>query len=151
MDFDPQSLRVQFLQHGLRSAGELARSAKVSQPIDVSVGHFSTIWQRDAVSYAIQSHALATDQPSVLNVTGPGTHETRAVAMRFGEYCGMEPAFTGQEEETAWLNDASKAHGLFGLPETTVNQMIEWVAGWLLEGYPTHGKQTGFEKRDGNF
>jgi len=32
MDFDPQSLRVQFLQHGVRSAGELARSAKVSQP-----------------------------------------------------------------------------------------------------------------------
>ncbi len=32
MELDPQSLRVQFLRHGVRSAGELARSAKVSQP-----------------------------------------------------------------------------------------------------------------------
>ena len=32
MEFKPQSLRLQFLQHGVRSAEELARSARVSQP-----------------------------------------------------------------------------------------------------------------------
>jgi hypothetical protein len=29
--------------------------------------------------------------------------------------------------------------------------MIGWVAAWLRQGGATHGKPTGFEKRDGQF
>lgn len=41
MNFDPSSLRLQFLRHGVRSAGELAGEAGVSQPtISRALGQF---------------------------------------------------------------------------------------------------------------
>jgi len=130
---------------------DIACKVLCNEPVDVSMGHFTAIWQRDAVSFGLQAHTLATDAPSILNVTGSGTHETRAVALRFAELFGKQPVFTGTEAGEAWLNNSAKAHGLFGLPETPMEQMIEWVAAWLLAGNPTLGKPTGFEKRDGNF
>ena len=130
---------------------DIASKVLCDEPVDVTMGHFNAIWQRDAVSYGIQAHALASKEPFIMNATGAGTYATRDVALRFGSYFGKLPIFTGSEEKTAWLNNASKAQNLFGLPETTMDEMIEWVATWLLAGHPTLGKPTGFEKRDGNF
>jgi hypothetical protein len=58
---------------------------------------------------------------------------------------------TGTEADTAWLNNAAHAHRLFGPPLTSVEQMIQWISEWLLQGGETWGKPTGFEKRDGRF
>ena len=76
MDFDPQSLRVQFLQHGVRSAGELARSAKVSQPtISRALGKLSVslvrIGRGRATRYGLANpiEELGSDWP--LYVIGP--------------------------------------------------------------------------------
>jgi len=130
---------------------DIATKVLNDTPVDVTMGHFNIIWQRDAVAYTLQAHAHAASLPFVLNVTGPGTHKTRDVALKFGEIFGKQVTFTGVEAETAWLNNAGKSHRLFGPPEVTMEQMIQWVAAWLAAENPTHGKPTGFEKRDGNF
>lgn len=76
MDLDPQSLRVQFLQHGVRSAGELARTAKVSQPtISRALGKFAEslvrIGRGRATRYGLANpiEELGSDWP--LYVIGP--------------------------------------------------------------------------------
>lgn len=75
----------------------------------------------------------------------------RDLANRLGELLGREPVFTGKEADTAWISDASLSHRLFGLPETSLDEMLEYVAAWQVAGFPTLNKPTGFEKRDGNF
>jgi nucleoside-diphosphate-sugar epimerase len=130
---------------------DIASKVLARKPIDVSTGHFNVIWQRDAVAHIIQAHAFASDQPFILNVTGPRAYDVRTIATQFAKYFGEEPIFTGSEAPTAWLNDASLSHRLLGPPGTSIEQMIEWTAAWLSAGYPTFDKPTGFEKRDGSF
>ena len=86
-----------------------------------------------------------------MNATGAGTYATRDVALRFGSYFGKLPIFTGSEEKTAWLNNASKSVQLFGAPTATVDQMLAWVAGWVKRDGKTLNKPTHFETRDGKF
>ena len=128
-------------------AGKVLRG----EPVDVTMGHVNLIWQRDAVAHTLMAHELASTASFILNVTGPGVLKVRDLAGQFGKIFGRNPQFIGQEAETAWLNDASLSHRLFGEPETRIDQMIEWTAAWLQEGRATFHKHTGFEKRDGNF
>jgi nucleoside-diphosphate-sugar epimerase len=130
---------------------DIAQKVLRGEAVDVSTGHVNLIWQRDAVAQTILSHELASTAPFIINLTGPGVYRVRDLALRFGEIFGRVPIFSGQEADTAWLNDASHSHRLFGAPETSLDQMIEWVAAWQLQGHKTLGKPTGFEKRDGNF
>jgi len=130
---------------------DIAQKVLRDEPVDVTMGHVNLIWQRDAVGQTILSHELASTAPFIINITGAGVHRVHDLAVRFGEIFGRTPTFTGEEAPTAWLNDASRSHRLFGLPETPLEQMIEWVAAWQLQGLKTLGKPTGFEKRDGNF
>lgn len=130
---------------------DIAQKVLRGEPVDVTMGHVNLIWQRDAVAQTLLAHEHASTAPFVINITGTATHRVRNLAARFGEIFGREPIFTGEEAETAWLNDASLSHSLFGLPQTSVAQMIEWIAAWQLQGLKTWGKPTGFEKRDGNF
>lgn len=130
---------------------DIAQKVLRDEPIDVTMGHVNLIWQRDAVAHTLLAHELASPAPFVINITGPGVHRVRDLAESLGRLLGRTPRFTGTEASTAWLNDASRSHGLFGKPETTLEQMLEWVAAWQLQGLSTLGKPTGFEKRDGNF
>ena len=57
----------------------------------------------------------------------------------------------GTEAETAWLNNASYSHRLFGTPPTSLATMLTWTAAWRRQGGETWGKPTGFERRDGRF
>jgi nucleoside-diphosphate-sugar epimerase len=130
---------------------DLAQKILKGEPIDVSMGYANLIWQRDAVAHSILAHELASTVPFLINVTGPGTHRVRDLAAQLGALLGRKPAFIGQEADTAWISDASLSHRLFGLPETSLDQMLEWVAAWQMAELPTLNKPTGFEKRDGNF
>ncbi len=75
----------------------------------------------------------------------------RDLAARLGNLLDREPVIIGEEADTAWISDASLSHRLFGLPETSLDQMLEWIAAWQSAELPTLNKPTGFEKRDGNF
>ena len=64
---------------------------------------------------------------------------------------GIEPIFTGKEQDTAWLNNAAKAQARFGAPEVSVEQMLDWISDWLMANGETLGKPTHFQTRDGNY
>lgn len=130
---------------------DIAQKVFQGLPIDVTTGHVNVIWQRDAVARTVLAHEHASPTPFILNVTGPEVLRVRDLAARFGEILGQTPQFEGTEEPTAWLSDASLAEKLFGPPETSLDEMISWIATWVATGQPTLGKPTGFEKRDGKF
>ena len=130
---------------------DVAQKVRARQPIDVTMGYVNVIWQRDALAHVIQSAALAASPAIPLNVAGPEIVTVRSVASRFGEMFGVPVAFTGHEAPTAWLNDATMAHERFGEPETSVEQMMTWIAAWLDSGAPLWGKPTAFENRAGNY
>lgn len=122
-----------------------------NEPVDVTMGHANVIWQRDANAVALASLTHAACPPFVLNVTGPETLSIRAVAQRFAGLLDREARVVGQEAPTAWLNNASQAHRLFGAPTVSANQLIEWTADWVRRGGATLSKPTHFEVRDGQF
>src|SRR5690606_39867917 len=105
----------------------------------------------DANEVALRAFAHCTAPPTILNLTGPETASVRRLAERLGERLGREPVFVGEEQGTALLNDASRAHALFGYPKLPLNTAVDWVAEWLAQGGETHGKPTKFQVRTGKF
>lgn len=130
---------------------EIAKAVKEGTPIDVSMGQVNVIWQGDANEMAIRSLLLCDSPPVTLNITGPETVSVRWMAERFGELLGTVPQFTGTEQSTALLNNASQSHRLFGYPRVTLRQMMEWTAGWVEAGGNTLNKPTHFQERAGAF
>jgi nucleoside-diphosphate-sugar epimerase len=130
---------------------DIAKKVLNEEPIDVTMGYVNLIWQNDALNQIIQCLSLADTPPIPINITGSGVHSVRDIARRFGELFNKEPLLTGTEAETAWLSNASKAHGLFGKPSVELDTLLQWIAGWLLENGKTFNKPTGFERRDGKF
>ncbi|MCA9213806.1 MAG: NAD(P)-dependent oxidoreductase [Planctomycetales bacterium] len=130
---------------------DIAQKVLQDEEVSLDTGYANVIWQGDAVAHVIQSLSHVSAPPFILNVTGPGILKVRDVATMFGERFGRTPRFVGQPKETAWLNDASLSHQLFGLPAVTVTQMIDWIADWLQQGKETLNKPTQFEVRDGKY
>lgn len=130
---------------------DLAQTILAGKPVDLSTGYANVIWQGDALSHIVQSLAHAASPPFVLNVTGPGVLRVHDLALALGRRLGREVRFQGREAPTAWLNNASLSHRLFGPPPVSVEQMMDWIADWLLAGGDTLGKPTHFENRDGSY
>lgn len=130
---------------------EVARSVKNKKPIDLRMGHVNVIWQGDANELAIRSLTVCDSPPLTLNVTGPETVSIRWLAERIGEQLGIRPVFENEENHTALLSNASRAHQLFGYPQVSLRQMIEWVVEWVKEGGMTFDKPTHFQERQGVF
>lgn len=130
---------------------DIASRVKRGEPVELETGHVNVIWQRDALAYAIRALDLAATPARPLNVTGPGVWSVRWIAQRFAWHFGVAAEFRGREAPTAWLNDAGELHRLLGLPSAGIEEMISWVAAWILQGGKTWDKPTGFERRDGKF
>ncbi|MCB1230909.1 MAG: NAD(P)-dependent oxidoreductase [Verrucomicrobiae bacterium] len=130
---------------------DIAQKVLAGQPVDVSMGYVNVIWQGDALAHTIQALPHASEPPFVLNVTGPGNLRVRELALKFGEQFRSSAIIVGEEQSTAWLNNASKAHAMFGRPEVGIEEMVEWIASWLEGGGETLGKPTHFETRDGKY
>jgi dTDP-4-dehydrorhamnose reductase len=130
---------------------DIARAVFERRPVDLRMGFFNTIWQRDANSAALRSLALCQSPPLILNLTGPETLSTRTVAEEFGRRFGVEPVFSGLEAPDALLNNAGKLHQLLGLPTVAPEELIDWIAEWIGRGMPQLNKPTHFEVKDGRF
>jgi nucleoside-diphosphate-sugar epimerase len=130
---------------------DVANKVLHQEPIDLTMGHFNLIWQGDANNMALRALALAKSPAEVLNITGPDIVSIRALASQFSVLFGKAPIFTGQESGNALLNNPARALALFGLPAVSLQQMIEWVAAWLLENKPLLNKPTHFEQRNGRY
>jgi nucleoside-diphosphate-sugar epimerase len=130
---------------------DIAMKVLNGEPVDVTTGWVNVIWQRDAVEHILCSTRIASSPAIPLNITGAPPVSVRDIAQRFGKLFGRDATIIGCEEPTAWLNDASCSHKLFGPPPTGLDEMISWIAAWLLAGKSTHGKPTKFENREGKF
>ncbi len=130
---------------------DLAQKVLAGEPIDLGTGYVNVIWQGDALRHTVRSLELTSAPPCILNVTGPGVLRVRDLALEIAKRLEREAIFTGQEAPTAWLSNAGKAHDLFGAPEVSIGQMLDWVADWLKNGGDVLGKPTHFETRDGKY
>ncbi|MBP3193874.1 NAD-dependent epimerase/dehydratase family protein [Natronogracilivirga saccharolytica] len=130
---------------------EVARSVYNEEPIDLKTGYANVIWQGDANEIALRCLKHCNVPPTVLNVTGPETISIRWLAHQFGALMDTPPKFLNEEEPTALLSNASKAHRMFGYPGVTLQQMIEWTTDWVRHDRDTLDKPTHFQQREGKF
>ena len=130
---------------------DIAEKVYAEESISLKMGNVNVIWQGDANAIALRAFAHCQSPPLILNVTGPETVSVRSLASRFGTFFNKSPNFEGQEAETALLSNASRCHRLFGYPQVSLEQMIEWAAEWVRIGGTTLQKPTHFEVRDGKF
>ena len=130
---------------------EIAESVKNREPIDLSMGHTSVIWQGDASELALRCLHHCSSPPRRLNIAGPETVSIRWLAHRFGEHFGIEPILENEELENSYIIDGSESHQLFGYPGVPLREMVERVAQWVELNGSTIGKPTHFQERDGYF
>lgn len=130
---------------------DLATKIKNKIPIDLNMGYFNQIWQGDANAFIVRCLALCAVPAKIINLTGPEILSVRQVAQKLGDLMGIEPQLQGQESPTALLGDASEMFHQFGKPAIVSDQIIEWVAWWVMHEGASLGKPTKFEKRDGRF
>ena len=130
---------------------ELAQSIYNDQPIDLTMGQVNIVWQPDVSEAAIRS-LLHTQVPAnILNYTGPETLSVRWIGQRMAQKMNKEVNFVSQEAPTALLNNASKAHELFGYPKTSIREMIDIVCEWVMQGGDVDDKPTHFQEREGRY
>jgi nucleoside-diphosphate-sugar epimerase len=130
---------------------DIARKVAAGKPVSVDMGSFNIVWQGDANARALQCLELACSPALVLNVTGPWIVRVREAAARFGEIMGKKVKLEGREAPDALLGNAAAAEELFGPPSVTLEEMIEAIADWVMQGGESLGKPTHFESRDGRF
>lgn len=130
---------------------DIAQKVWAGEPVDVSNGHVNVIWQTDANAMTLQAFDKAANPPFILNVSGPEFLSVRKVAERYGEMMGKSVTVQGTENTDALLSNGSLGYELFGAPKTNTQQMMEMIAGWVMQGGESIGKPTHFETRDGKF
>ncbi|HXT27189.1 MAG TPA: NAD-dependent epimerase/dehydratase family protein [Candidatus Eisenbacteria bacterium] len=130
---------------------DVAQKVHTGRPVSLSMGHLNTIWQRDASAMSLESLAYASSPPNVLNITGPETLAVRWLAEEFAARMGKTALFEGAESKDALLSNAGKAFALFGQPQVNIDQMLDWIAAWVMRGGTTLAKPTHFEERAGRF
>lgn len=130
---------------------DIGRAVYEGRPVNVRMGLVNVIWQGDANSVCLRSFAHCESPPRVINLTGPETLSVRSIAEEFGRHFGEEPRFDGEEADTALISDSRLCSQLFGYPDVTAQQLIEWSATWIKQGGSVLNKPTHFEVRDGTF
>src|SRR3569832_2480515 len=130
---------------------DIGRNVLAGDPVAVTMSAVNVVWQGYANEVTLRALRHTTPDPFVLNLTGPETISVRQAAQRFGEVMGKDVQITGTEAASALLSNASKCMQLFGYPDVTPLQMIDWIAAWLQADLPLLNKPTGFQKRDGKF
>jgi len=130
---------------------DVSQKTLASAPIDVTMGHFNTIWQGDNNAMTLQAFGQTASPPLVVNVTGPETLSVRCVAEQLGELLQKPVRCVGNEAPDALLSNAHLAYRLFGRPKVSTSQMIRWIADWCRRGGVTLNKATHFEVRNGRF
>lgn len=128
---------------------DIASKIYKGETIHLSNASFNCIWQGDANEIALRSLLHTTSPANILNVTGPEVVSIRYVADKFAKLFDKELKIEGEELPDAFLANTCKMSELFGYPKTTLGQMIQWQAEWIMQGQKTLNKPTHFEERKG--
>jgi nucleoside-diphosphate-sugar epimerase len=130
---------------------DIAMKVKNKLPVDLSMGYFNAIWQGDANNYVLRS-LLHTESPAkILNITGEETLSVREIALKFAKLFNTQINFVGKEADTALLSNSNLVFNLFGKPTVSTDEMVQWIANWLVENKKLLDKPTHFEVRDGKY
>ena len=130
---------------------DIAQKIKSNIPIDLAMGYINQIWQGDANAYLAQMFPLCESPARVVNMTGLNVLSVRELAQKLGGQMGIDPVFEGRESETALLGNTSALAGQLGAPQISIDQIIAWVAHWVVNDGRTLGKPTKYESRTGKF
>ena len=130
---------------------DIAKRVYCGQAVPLEMGYVNVIWQGDANSVVFRALSLCSSPAEILNLTGKEVFSVRFLAEQFAQRFGCEAIFKGREIETALLNDASRCHELFGIPQKSIDAIIKLTADWVQRKSPTLNKPTKFEVRDGKF
>jgi len=130
---------------------DIAQRVNSEQAVPLSMGFLNAIWQRDASAMSLQSLGFASVPPNIINIAGPELLSVRQVAGEFGMRLKKPVRFEGVESPDALLSNAQKSYKLFGRPSVSADQMIAWIADWVIRGGTTLAKPTHFEERAGRF
>ena len=130
---------------------EVATKVYRGEPIDLTTGHASVIWQGDANSLAIRAlrHCAVPARPLI--ISGPETMSIRAAARSIGSQLGKEPVFEGEEAATCCVVNAGHTMDVFGYPMVPVERMVTWIADWVSRDGLSWNKPCHYETRDGMF
>ena len=130
---------------------DVAQSVFAGREIDLTMGYANVIWQGDANEQVLRLLRHAKHPIAPINVTGPERLSIRGLAEQFATRFGRPARVTGEEARDAWLIDTAEALSLFGPPQVSLAQLIDWTAAWVQQGLPSLGKETHFQTRDGNY
>lgn len=130
---------------------DVAQKVWAGEPVDVTMGNANVIWQADANAMVLQSFEHCASPAFVVNLAGPELVSVRRAAEQFGEIMGKQVTITGSEASDALLSNGQLGHRLFGYPRVGLQQMLHWIAAWVMRGGESLGKPTHFESREGKF
>ena len=130
---------------------DIAQKVWSEEPVDITMGYFNTIWQRDANAITLRCFDHVNAPPYVLNLTGERRMNTREAAEQFATIMNKQLSTIGEEATDALLSDASKCHATFGPLTVEEDALIEGVAHWIQSEGRTLDKPTKFQVRDGKF
>lgn len=130
---------------------DVARKVFAGEPVDVSMGSLNAIWQGDANAMSLLALEHASSPAWVINIAGPEQVSVRRVAETFGALMGKDVMVESHEAPDALLSNGQKGHALFGYPNVPLQQMLTWIADWVMRGGASLNKPTHFENRKGDF
>ena len=130
---------------------DMAQKVFAGAPVPLGTGFLNVIWQGDANDMILRCLEHVSTPPLVLNLTGPEKLSCREVSTQLGKLFGKEPKFSGEESDSAFLSDASRALSMFGPPRIDAQQLLRLTADWIARDQLTWNKPTHFEVRDGKF
>jgi nucleoside-diphosphate-sugar epimerase len=130
---------------------DVAQRVYAGEEIDLSMGAFNAIWQGDANAMSLACLAHVATPPFVLNVAGPELLSLRRCAETFAALMNKPLKTRGVEATDALISNGQLCHRLFGYPRVPIQQLMSWIAQWVMSGGPSLGKPTHFEARDGKY
>ena len=130
---------------------DVAQKVFAEEEIDLAMGAFNAIWQGDANAMSLACLAYCKWPPFVINVAGPEMLSLRRCAQTFATLMNKPLKTRGVESSDALISNGQLGHRMFGYPRVPIQQLMSWIADWVMSGGASLGKPTHFEARDGKY